>query len=223
MFDEDDDYGPNPFMFARIIGMAVVPMVFALLVGLLAPMIMYILARWRDKHAPAPDPQLGLKFVLNFFRVQSYQILLLGLFMLIYAMLTKEMSKHRGDLMRPAFGFIVPAALVFGVTTALLPKTNQYAYPAVARLWNGYNLMITGLIGFIVLIFGFQLLFAKGSTGEAGRVVWALVLVYTSAWAVQGAMFARQVLDQPMLDPPSSGSSSGGDPDVPGPMQKPLA
>jgi hypothetical protein len=230
---DDDEYGEygRRYMMEAILDV-VRPT--ALVIGLIStifPILLYVIARWRDHNAADRDQHLGLKFALHFFRTQSYQLLLFGTAMLLYSMLTKEM---KGDLReyiwRPAMAFIVSSGAVFGVTTALLSRTNNYNYPSVGRLFNGYNLMVSGLIGFAALTAGFQAVFQKGSSGEFGRIAWTGILVYTTAWVVQGAIFGRSVLESSptRYDMPSStgASPSGGEPPppaVPGPMQKPLA
>ena len=164
----------------------------------------------------------ALQFALHFFRSNAYLMLLAGTAVLLFSMLGKDLGEAREFIYRPAFGLIVPAAIVFGTMSVLLGKTNNYAYPAVGRLLNGYNLIVVGLAGFFAFVAGFVLLFQKGSSGNAGRVVWSMILVYTTAWAVQGAMFGRQVLDAP--SPPGTPPPPPAPGDVrPEPMQKPLA
>lgn len=228
MFEDDDDYGGRSLMGPMyLLSMMTPVLVVMLATSLLFPLLLYVIARWRDHRAPVADPQLGLKFALHFFRVQSYQLLLFGTAMLVYSMLSKELKgEMREFIYRPAFGFLVPAGIVFGVATAMLGRTNNYAYPAVGRLFNGYNLMLTGFIGFAALIWGFQALFQKGSSGELGRLAWTGILVYTTAWAVQGAIFGRTVLEQSpptSYEPPSSAPPGEPPAAMPGPMQKPLA
>jgi hypothetical protein len=230
MFDDDDEYGSRSLMGPMyMLSMLTPVLVVMMITSLLFPLLLYVVARWRDHRAPVADPQLGLKFALHFFRVQSYQLLLMGTALLLYSMLSKELKGDMRELVyRPAFGFLVPAGAVFGVATAMLGRTNNYSHPAVGRLFNGYNLMVSGFIGFAALIWGFQALFQKGSSGEMGRIAWTGILVYTTAWVVQGAIFGRSVLEQSPTTydgPPSSGSGPNEPPSpaMPGPMQKPLA
>lgn len=229
MFDDDDDYGSRGGLGSMymLMGMLTPMLMIMAITSILFPLILYVVCRWRDNKAPVADPQLGLKFALHFFRVQSFQILLWGTAMLLYAMLSKEMKGEARELIyRPAFGFLVPAGIIFGVSTAMLGRTNNYNFPIVGRILNGYNLMISGLIGMTALMAGFQALFAKGSSGEFGRIAWTGILVYTTAWVVQGAIFGRSVLESGppgSYEPPSSGSNEPPPPAMPGPMQKPLA
>jgi len=190
-------------------------------VGWMFPLSLYVVARWRDHRSATADPQLGLKFALHFFRTQSYQLLMFGTTMLIFSILGKDLGEHRDMIYRPAFGLLVPAGIVFGVMSVLLGKTNNDRVPQVGRLFNGYNLMVTGIIGFVAMVMLFEIFFQKGKSGNDGRMAWSAVLVYTTAWAVQGAMFGRAVLDAPLpYDAPPP--PPAGDP-RPEPMQKPLA
>ena len=224
MFDDDDGPGLSPFaLFGPMMGV-LVPV---LMISILAPLILYVIARWRDARSPAPDPQLGLKFALGFFRLQGYLLLLYGGAMLLFSILMKgegrAMSEVREMIYRPAFGLLVPGGLVFGATSAMLAKTNRIEYPQVGRLWAGYNLMIVGSIGFVALIMLFQIMFAKGESGQPGRIAWTGVLVFTSAAVVQAILFAKEVMEGP--PPPTTWPPEAPPPpaDVPPPMQKPLA
>lgn len=221
----DDDYGDDRGGFGgpfEILGAAAGAMTAIIVVSMLAPLLLYVIARWRDNRSPYPDPQLGLKFTLHFFRVQAFQLLLIGTAMLLFSMLGKNLGEGREFIYRPAFGFLVPAGIIFGVTSVMLGKTNNYGYPIVARVWNGYNLLVTGMIGFAVFVMAFQILFQKGKSGNEGRMIWSAVLVYTTAGVALGAMFSRQVLDAPPppMTPPPLGPTGG---DRPEPMQRPLA
>lgn len=219
----DDDYGDSGFGGPfGVLGMMAPAMTGIVVISMLFPLLLYVVARWRDNRSPIPDPQLGLKFALHFFRVQAFQLLLIGTAMLLFSMLGKNLGEGRELIYRPAFGFLVPAGVVFGVTSVMLGKTNNYSHPIVARVFNGYNLLITGMIGFAVFVMAFQILFQKGKSGNEGRMIWSAVLVYTTAWAALGAMFSRQVLDAPpppMAPPPLGPTGS----DRPEPMQRPLA
>lgn len=225
--DDDYDYERRSmFGLLNLLEMAAPMMMLIGLMSTVFPILLYVFARWRDHNAPVPDQQLGLKFALHFFRVQSYQMLLFGTAMLLFAMLSKELKGDmREYVWRPAMAILVPSGAVFGVTTALLGRTNNVNHPGVGRLFGGYNLMVSGLVGFAALLAGFQAMFMKGSSGELGRIAWTGILVYTTAWIVQGAVFGRSVLDASptSYEHPSSSSNEPPPPAVPGPMQKPLA
>jgi hypothetical protein len=169
----------------------VIPMLLWFLV--IGPLILYPIARWRAAREPYMDSQLGMKVALHYFKLLAFQTLLIGGAILIWTIVSKN-SGDKGSFYRAAFGFLVPAGIVFGAHTALLKKTNDDVVPGVRRLFLGYNLLVTGLLGFIALVLGFQALFAKGSSGDAGRMFLATILVYCSAWGGIGMLFAREVL-----------------------------
>lgn len=225
---DDYDDGPSPFGMMGMMGMAAPMMAMMFAAGFLWMVVIYIVARWRNNRAPVPDPQLGIKFALHLFRFHGYQLLLLGGTMVLFTVLMKtERGGGRGDIFRPAAAFLVAGGIVFGIHTLALTKTNQAQYGMMGRLFGGLNLLVTGLVGFIGLIFALQVLFAKGEGGNVSRMAWSIVLVYCTAWGVQGAMLGKIMLG------PGDGSSDAMMPpggmappppaSVPEPMRQPLA
>lgn len=190
-----NEYGMSPWQVLQMAGpmMFVVPMLLWLVV--IGPLVLYPIARWKLHREGATDNQLGLKTAMHYFRMIAFQLLLAGGVMLVYAVIGKGSDK--GDLYRAAFGFLVPAGIVFGVHTMLVGRTNDVQYSGVHRLFMGYNLLVVGLLGFVALVIGFQALFAKGKVGDVGRLLFAAVLVYCGAWAACGIQFARRVLGGP--------------------------
>ena len=187
-----DEYGMSPFQMIQMMGpmMIVGPMLLWLLV--IGPLLIYPLARWKAHREPVLDTQLGIKVALHYFQLIAFQMLLVGGVMLLWTIISKVEDK--GEFYRAAFGFLVPAGIVFAAHMVLLKRTNDDQFPNVRRLFLGYNLMVVGLIGFIVLVAGFQALFAKGSSGDMGRLFLAAVLVYCGAWAACGIQFGRLVM-----------------------------
>jgi hypothetical protein len=164
--------------------------VMLLSVGLWTGVIVYVIARWRSyRENVAPDPQLGLKTAISMFLTVAYQALLMGGALLLWALFTKSGSDGRGDLLRKAFGVLVPSALVFAAHFVALARTNAVQLPLVPRLFAGVSLIVTGLIGFVALLMLFGQLFARGEAGEELRIALAAVLVYASAWVAQGVRF----------------------------------
>jgi hypothetical protein len=152
--------------------------------------------------------------------------MLIGGFMVVFAIIGKNMGNMRGEMMRPAFGLLIPGLIVWGVHNLAMQRTNRIQFPNVERLWAGYNLLTTGLMGLIALVFVFQTLFMKGETGNIGRMAWALALVYCSAWASQGVMFLNRVLDQPSTPSSMGGAGTAGGATAAGggePWTKPLS
>lgn len=186
-----NEYGLSPLAMLQMVGpmMFVVPMLLWLVV--IGPLLVYPLARWKMNREGAPDSHLGIKVALHYFRMLGFQLLLLGTVILLWTIFSKGGGK--GDMYRAAFGFLVPGAIVFGAHAAFLPKTNDVFLPGVRRLFMGYNLLVTGLLGFVALVLACQALFAKGSSGNEGRLFFAGLLVYGGAWVACGISFARVV------------------------------
>jgi hypothetical protein len=186
-----NEYGMSPLTMIQLLGP--VMMVGPLLVWLLlfGPLVIYPIARWKAQRDAYVDTQIGLKVAVHHFRMIALQLLLLGGTLLLFALISKSAGKS--SIYRAAFGFLVPGAIVFVAHGALVSRTNDAHFPSVRRLFLGYNLLVTGLIGFIALVIGCQMLFAKGSAGDEGRLALAGVFVYGGAWAASAALFARVV------------------------------
>ncbi|MEO6774205.1 MAG: hypothetical protein ABI467_14495, partial [Kofleriaceae bacterium] len=110
-------------------------------------------------------------------------------------MFSKLPGDAKSDAYRVGFGLVVPTAILFAAHVAMLAKTNQAQYTVPRRLFGGYNLVVTGLLGMTAFVLVFQALFAKGSTGDFGRFTGASLLVYGGAWAACGIRFLRLVRD----------------------------
>jgi hypothetical protein len=201
-----DDYGVSPLMMLRLLSPLLVigPIVLWFLIA--GPFVLYLVARWRAHREPVVDPQLGLKTALNYFGMIGFQLALFGAMMIVWMIVTKEASGDRGAFLRVAFGFLIPALIVYGVHHMLLKRTNQREFMGVTRLFQGYNLLVTGLVGVTSFFLVFQALFSKGSSGEMGRISAAMLVVYGSAWAVCGLQFARTVLDTSYEPPRDTGT-----------------
>lgn len=189
-----DDLDAPLFLMSALAGPMMAIVTALVTMTIFAPVVLYVIARWRAHRDPTVDPQLGIKFALHYFAISAFQLALAGGVLLVWALISNMPSMFKGNFYRVAFGMIVPAGLVLAAHVSFLRKTNEPQYPGVRRLFTGYNLIITGLLGFIALIMAFQALFAKGSSGELGRVAGAMVLVYGSAWAAIGYRFGQSVL-----------------------------
>ena len=191
------DVDRDPFFMLSL--MAPMSAMYAVLALLVIPFVLYVIARWRahrDSAAGhASDPQLGIKVALGYFAITAFQVVLAGAMLFVYAVLT-NMSDERGSLYRAAFGLMMPAGLVFGAHIALLGRTNQEMFPSVRRLFAGFNLMLSGMFGFIGLVLAFEMLLKRGPAGEMGRFAAAMVLVYGGAWGGVGWKFSQLVLGE---------------------------
>jgi hypothetical protein len=183
-----------------------------------APVVLYLVARWRAHREPIPDPQLGLKFALYYFATMGLQLALAGITLLAYTMLRPGDGDPKGEMYRMALGFILPAGLVLGAHIALLVRTNDRQHPGVRRLFVGFNLLITGIVGFTALVAGAQALFAKGSTGGMGHLAGAAILIYCATWGVLAWQLDFLTAGRNRFDagePPSNIVPPGSTPDLP--------
>jgi hypothetical protein len=199
-----NDYGVSPLMMLEILSPLFVVVPFVMSLWITGPLLIYPIARWKANREGIQDRQLGLKVALHFFALLAFQLLLLGLVTVIYTLFSKDTSS-KGDQYRAGFALLIPAGAVLAAHLVLLKRTNTDQFPGVRRLFAGYNLLVTGLLGFVSLLFAFQVLFKKGSAGDAGRLGIAAVLVYVGAWVACGIQFGRIVFgDHSSAAPPSN-------------------
>src|SRR5262245_12477694 len=191
--DRDGDFDTS-MMLLRMMGPVMA--IYVVFVFLVVPLVLYLIARWRDGKSPAPDPQLGLKLALSFFAFIGFHAVLAGGTLLIYTIINSAGSNAKSDGYRFAFGLLLPGALVFAGHTFLLTKTNQVFYTGIRRLMLGFNLVFTGIIGFVALIGAFEALFARESTNGVGKMFGAMLVVYGGAWMGLGIMLARFIADE---------------------------
>ncbi len=167
----------------------------------LLPIIIYIVARWRQAKEGQSDPQLGLKVALAFFRVLAFQTCLAGLWMLCYGIVAKGDSS---DLFRVAGGLLIPGLMVYAAHHVALQRTNDSFLPMANRMFSGLNLIQTGIVGFVALVAAFVVTLQKDADGEALRVVWSLVAVYTTAWGALAAQFLKNTVPPAPVQPVQS-------------------
>ena len=214
-----DDFDSSFFLLRALAGpmMGIIAMLIS--ITIFAPIVLYLVARWKAAKDPDVDRHLGLKVALHYFAISAFQLGLAGLTLLVWALITTAPSEMKSVFNRIALGMLMPAGLVFAAHFSLLKRTNDAERTAVRRLFGGYNLIVTGLLGFIALVIAFQALFAKGSSGEMGRAAGAMVLVYGTAWAIVGWRFGMQVLTggpgSTSASPPQPGSSAPPPPAAP--------
>ena len=68
----DDDFD-SPFFLMRAMAPAMAIGVVMLATTVLAPVVLYLVARWRAHKEPSLDPQLGVKFALHYFAIAAFQ------------------------------------------------------------------------------------------------------------------------------------------------------
>ena len=189
----DSDFEKSMMMLRFLPGVAAAAALVLVPLVMFGPMVLYVIARWRAHRAPTVDPQLGLKFAMHLFATTALYLVLFGTAFLIYTIISPGSSSLKGDWYRIAFAVLVPAGIVLGVHLTMIRRTNDLEQPGVRRLFQGYNLIVIGSMGFFSLLMAFQMLFAKGSTAGMGHLAGSLVLVYCTAWAVLGWRFSQTV------------------------------
>jgi hypothetical protein len=163
--------------------------------SLFLPVLAYLVARWRIyRESESPDPQLGLKAVLSFFQVMAYQAMLVGGVIVVSGLLGTSFTREAA--VRSGVGVVLPAALVYAAHRLALGRTNAGERPTLPRMFDGISLGLTGIVGFTALLMAGVALFQRGSSPD--RTIWALVLVYGTAWVVQALSFVNRVTAPPV-------------------------
>jgi hypothetical protein len=198
-----NEYGVSPLTMLQLFSPMFVILPVVVWLWLIGPLLLYPVARWKANREQVSDPQLGLKVALSYFALLAFQLVLLAAVIILFTVFSKGGS-GKGAAFRAGFGLLIPAAGVLVAHLVLLRRTNQERFPGVRRLFMGYNLAVTGLVGFAALLFAFQMFFKRGSAGDEGRLAIAGLLVYVGAWVACGIQFGRVVFGDPSEGPPSN-------------------
>jgi hypothetical protein len=154
----------------------------------LAP-IVYIFIKWRSyRDGDPPDPRLGMKVVLYYFKTLSYHVVLVSLVVLFYNLL-----ESRGGSINVGLGLLVSGGVIYGVHRFLIHKfTDTLEYPLTARIYTAFNVIITGLVAMVAFIITMTVLFDKGFS----KIELPLVcfIVYTIAWVFQIILYLKPSL-----------------------------
>lgn len=161
----------------------------------LAPLV-YLILRWRAYREETPaDPQLGVKTVLYYFRTLGYHVILVGEFLLLYGLMDEG---SRWQLLRLSAAMLLSGGLIYGLHVWFLVKrTNTAAQPYVARLYNGFNMLICGLVGTGALVATLSTALSEELPWEALKISAGLFVVYGSAWFAQTSLMIRRSVTQP--------------------------
>ena len=122
----------DAFFLLRTLAPMVVISTIVLAALVAAPVILYVVARWRAHRDGSADTQLGLKFALHYFSMAAFQLGLAGVALLIY-MLISPSTAEKGLGYRAAIGMILPAGIVLAMHLTLLKRTNDEVVPGVRR------------------------------------------------------------------------------------------
>ncbi len=114
----------------------------------------YILIKWRAyRDGAVNDPLLGAKTLFYFFRTIAYQILLLGTALIFYAVLNAEFDNEA----KIGLGLFTGGGLIFLLFHFL--RHRLLNAELVKRVFNGFNLIVAGIIAMISMIAFFIFLF----------------------------------------------------------------
>ena len=154
----------------------------------LAP-IVYIFIKWRYyRDGAAPDPQLGMKVVLYYFKTLAYHAVIASLAILFYGVLGDE-----NDAINVGLGMFISCGIIYIVHYIIIPKlTNTHEFPLTARIYTGFNLIIVGLVGMISFVITVTMLIDKGL--KKAELPLAVFVVYAIAWVVQTILFCKPSL-----------------------------
>lgn len=170
-------------------------MIFApiILMTVFTPIIIYIVARWRSHRDDAPDPQLGIKVAICWFKMAAFLLLLLGVFIVCFSIVADLPSGAGESAMRVGAGLILPSLLIFAIQYFVLVQTNSEQRPTIARMFTGVTLVYTGLVTFGALTIGGIMLFQEDSPSELNRTIVVAILIYGGATASLGIRLMREV------------------------------
>ncbi len=145
--------------------------------------LLYVLLRWRT--AGQGEPGLGTLAALHYFKNTGLLVALSGGALFIYSLLE---GKGADSEQRTALGLLCGGTLFFGMHLLAVSRRGPTDpdHP-VRRLFDGYVLMICGIIGFVFLLVLFAAAFEKdtgfGSGGRTERIhagaAWAGVFLVT--------------------------------------------
>lgn len=127
----------------------------------------YVMLVWdarREGSANADDDQIGLKVALHTLAIVGVLIAAMGLFMIIWFVLSKMGEFDLGsDAIKTGLGLLLGGGGSFaGIFFMLLPRTNYKEYTKASRLAFGIVALIGGVLEIIGLTAFFVVLFEDG-------------------------------------------------------------
>lgn len=153
----------------------------------LAP-IVYIFIKWRSyRDAAPPDPQLGTKVILYYFKTLAYHVCLASLALLFVALLKGDNGR---SILMP-LGVFLSGGVIYAIHGMLIHKlTNTVEFPQASRIYTGFNLVIVGLVGMVSFAAASAILFGEGTRNIKEPL--AIFIVYIIAWVFQTISFCKQ-------------------------------
>ena len=153
----------------------------------LAP-IAYIFLKWRAyRDNSPPDPQLGIKVVLFYFKTLAYQAILVAVTLIIFGILKGGYK----DELRTGFGILVGGGIIYALHLVMIQNVfKTSSTQLVSRFYTGFNLVIVGILGMVSLMILCIIIF-QGDVSDVKLPVSA-ILVYGLAWVYQTASMLRK-------------------------------
>jgi hypothetical protein len=147
----------------------------------------YIFIKWRaNKDGIPPDPQLGVKVVLYYFKTLSYHVMLIALTLVIFGFLKGGYS----DEIEVGLGLLIGGGILYILHWLLIKKIINQTYGCpVSRFFTGFNLIVVGLICMVALL-ATCIIILKGNIPNIKLPASGLV-VYGIAWYLQMTFFLR--------------------------------
>jgi len=167
-----------------IFAVAVLPWVIAI----------YFIFRYRSAQEGQRDPHIGGKTALHIFFSIGVLMVLGGITGLTVDLLTDPGEGQGGAsaLTRSSAAFVVSGLIISACGFAALRRaTNDVAYPMVGRLFIGLRFALSALIAFSAMTMWFQIWFAEGDSGEVGRTMFGVMVV----WLVSTGVHFRMLLE----------------------------
>ena len=152
-----------------------------ILVFVFLPVLIYLVARWRQHKAGVADSHLGLKCGLGLFRVLAVQMALAGTWMFLFSLIAEGDNE---TMTRTAFGLLLPAGIVFGVQAAVLARTNHAFMPMPVRMFRGMEMVQTGMAAIMALVIAFMVTVQKDPPDEVLKAVWSMTAVYGTGFGL---------------------------------------
>ncbi len=181
---------------------------------LLIFLVVYVVLRWRASKEEDPDPQMGIKAMINFLQFILVICALMG-FSLIFTALFAKIGKSGGkDLWKWGIGMLFGSGVLFAGFEAYYRKfTNQAEFQEVRRSFLGLTLVVMGLIAVFSFIMFWMGLFDKW-TGLSFNFPFGLWLIFVPATGGGMILFQKMYFPLPAAAPtgypPAGGMPPGG-------------
>jgi len=166
--------------------MGVIPFLLYFIVPLFV--FAYVFIKWRSyKDGLNQDPELGKKVILFYFETIAFHLILISA-TIIFSNLVKGKFK---DEFLSGIGILIGSLIIYSIHFYIIKRlfnTSQTYF--VSRFYNGFNLVIVGLIGMTSLIITMTSLL-KGKFSDIHLPISAMIF-YGIAWFLLGSSFLKK-------------------------------